>query len=457
MNGIMRMSENNIVTIPYKFEPRNYQLGIFKQFDSGKNRILLIWPRRHGKDKFCFNLMVREAFKRVGSYFYFFPTYEQGRKALWENRDKSGFAIVDHIPPGLLAAPPNQQQMKLLLSNGSLIRIVASDTVEDSVVGTNPLGMVFSEYALQDPIGWKLMAPVAKENGGWAIFQGTPRGRNHMYDMYMRNRSNPGNWYVSYLTIESAGYYALDEIPKIIEELKQDGLDDSEIAQELYCSFSAGLRGAVYDELLETARGQGRIGDFSPDQSRWVDTFWDIGYKDETAIWFRQVKDGKVTWIDYHEDTQKTISHYVEVLKSKGYKFRTHYIPHDGGVPHITFGRSTREILIDYLKSAGMSDDVVVLPRPKRKIENINACRSRFGVYYFNEGLCNKGLQALQNYHYRYDHKKQVFTKEPVHDWSSHAADSIALEAMSEDIKYDEYYSQNNLFVPNTEFDVFEA
>lgn len=106
--------------------------------------------------------------QRIGAYYYFFPTYNQGRKILWDGRDKEGFKFMDHIPQELRVRTDNQQ-MLIEIRGGSIFQIIGTDNV-DSIVGTNPIGCVFSEYSLQDPIAWDYMRPILAENGGFAIF-----------------------------------------------------------------------------------------------------------------------------------------------------------------------------------------------------------------------------------------------------------------------------------------------
>ena len=179
-----------VIQLPFHFKPRPYQLPFFRAMDGGLKRAVLVHHRRAGKDKSAFNFMVKEAFKRVGIYYYFFPTYNQGRKVLWDGIDKDGFRFLDHIPKEVRKGDPNQTEMKQMLINGSMIQIVGSDNV-DTIVGTNPVGCVFSEYPLQDPSGWDFVRPILRENGGWAVFCYTPRGKNHGYDLYAMAKDNP--------------------------------------------------------------------------------------------------------------------------------------------------------------------------------------------------------------------------------------------------------------------------
>src|SRR5258708_2031809 len=139
--------------LPYKFNPRKYQVPFFESFDKGIHRIILIHHRRAGKDKICWNLLIREAWEHIGNYYYAFPTYAQAKKALWEGRGKDGVKYLDHIPKQIVEGKFNDTELKIKLINGSIIQLVGVED-PDKVVGTNPRGIVFSEYSLQNPKAW---------------------------------------------------------------------------------------------------------------------------------------------------------------------------------------------------------------------------------------------------------------------------------------------------------------
>ncbi len=218
------------LTLPYNYEPRQYQLPVLQALDSGIKRAVCVWHRRAGKDKTFLNYMIRCMYERIGIYYYFFPTYNQGKKILWDGIDKEGKPLLDHFPEPLISSK-NATEMKITLQNGSLFQVVGTDNY-DSIVGTNPIGFVFSEFALQDPMAWGYIRPILAENGGWAIFPYTPRGFTHGYDIYQMAQMNP-NWYCELLTIIDTG--AITEAQ--VEEERNSGMSESLIQQEFYCSF----------------------------------------------------------------------------------------------------------------------------------------------------------------------------------------------------------------------------
>jgi len=221
------------ITLPHKFSPREYQLPLLQALDSGKTRALIVWNRRSGKDKTCFNFMVKKAFEKVGTYFYFLPTYSQAKKVIWDNIDNEGFKMLDHIPKELVKST-NATELKIELRNGSVIQLIAADEFKKSGVGTNPIGVVFSEYSITDPEAWKFVSPILAVNGGWAIFNFTPRGMNHAWTLLQQVKDN-NKWFVQTLTVDDTKVLT----GEALEEEKRNNPQDL-FEQEYYCKFIEG-------------------------------------------------------------------------------------------------------------------------------------------------------------------------------------------------------------------------
>lgn len=217
--------------IPFKFKPRFYQLPLFRALDNGILRAIIFWHRRSGKDKACFNYMIKRACKRVGTYFYFLPEYSQAKKVIWENIDIEGFKMLDHIPQKLIKRI-NNTDLLIELVNGSVIQLMGADTFDSSGVGTNPVGVVFSEFPIQKPHIWNFLRPILKVNGGWAIFNGTPRGQNHAFNLFELAKTLD-SWFTQILTVEDTGVLSLQDI----EEERAEGMTQAMIDQEYYCKF----------------------------------------------------------------------------------------------------------------------------------------------------------------------------------------------------------------------------
>lgn len=219
------------IKLPHKFEPRDYQLPFFRAMDSGIKRAVLVWHRRAGKDKACFNYTIKRAFERVGTYFYFLPEYSQGKKVIWDNIDNDGFRMLDHIPSALVKST-NATDLKVTLVNNSVIQIMGADNFSKSGVGTNPIGVVLSEYSINSPEVWDFLRPILAVNGGWAVFNFTPRGQNHAYALLEMAKNNE-EWFTQVLTVDDTHILT----PEDIARERAEGMSQAMIDQEFFCKF----------------------------------------------------------------------------------------------------------------------------------------------------------------------------------------------------------------------------
>jgi phage terminase large subunit len=407
--------------IPYKFEPREYQLPLFQAIDSGYKRACVIWHRRAGKDKTLFNLLVKKAVEKVGVYYYFYPTYNQGRKALWENIDKNGMRFLDHVPPQLVKSS-DKQQMMIELTNGSVIRVIGTDNI-DTIVGTNPIGCVFSEYSLQNPSAWDFIRPILAENGGWAVFNFTPRGKNHGWQLYQLATKSE-YWFSQKLSVDDTGALAPEVLANERDEMLLRTGNDALFQQEYYVSFEAPVEGAYFAAQMLQAESEDRIAGVPYDISTEVHTAWDLGVGDSTAIWFYQKVGREIHIIDYYETSGEGLPHYIQVLKQKRYIYGKHYAPHDIEVRELSSGKTRREVA----RGLGIQFEIA----PKVSIEDgIEAARTLLPRCYFDQARCDLGLNALRSYHKEWDDKLGTWKQKPVHDWASHGSDAFRYLALS--------------------------
>ena len=420
------------IQIPFNFTPRPYQLPLLRAMDNGIKRAVLIAHRRSGKDKTLINLTVKKMLERVGTYFYFFPTYAQGKKILWDGMDKTGFKFLDHIPVDIRKRT-NNTDMLIELLNGSIFQIVGTDNI-DSIVGTNTIGCVFSEYALQNPAAWDFMRPILRENGGWAIFNYTPRGNNHGKKLYDMARNNP-DWFCSLLTVDDTKDINGNRIitDADIEEERRSGMSEELIQQEYYCSFEAAIEGAYYAKEITNMRNSGRICNVPYDSSMPVFSVWDLGINDTMAIGFFQRTITELRMIDFYENKNNGLDHYAKLLKDKPYVYSKHFAPHDIKVRELSDGKSR----LEKAEALGIKFEVV----PSLSIEDgIEAARSALTKTYIDQNNCSRFLDCIVEYKKKWDEKNRVFGNKPLHDWTSNAADmfryaSIVIDQMKNEIE----------------------
>lgn len=396
-----------------RFSPRPYQYPICRALEQdGFRKILAILPRRAGKDVVCFNLMIRSAIRRIGVYFYIFPTYSQAKKVIWNSINNDGQKFLDYIPQELVAST-NGQEMIIKLKNGSIIQLIGSDNI-DSIVGTNPIGCVFSEYALQDPRAYQFIRPILTANLGWAIFISTPRGKNHMWDLYQVAQQLP-DWFCYKLTIEDTNHIPLSEI----EKERTDGIMSEDlIQQEYYTSFTMGVEGAYYARYLDDMRVKGRIGNVEWEPSFKVHVAFDLGVSDSTVLVWFQVIGQTIRIIDCYENSKQGLEHYVKILEEKPYSYAKYIFPHDIRVQELGSGITRIEKLRQLGVKATVCDNIAIT-------DGIEAVRSAFSKMWIDEKNCAPLIKALENYRQEFDVKRKVYKNHPLHNWASHYADCM--------------------------------
>lgn len=397
-----------------RFSPRKYQLDLWEALESGKySRFISIWHRRAGKDLVAFNWMIRAALRKVGVYYYVFPTYSQARKVIWDSITSSGEKFLDYIPKQLVTNT-HSTEMKITLINGSIIQLVGSDNT-DSLMGTNPIGIVFSEYALQDPVAYQYLRPILLANGGWALFIGTPRGKNHFWEMWRIAQDNPDKWFSSMLTIRDTKIISEEQVQKEIDESQ---VSPDLVEQEYYCSFTMGVEGAYYSKYIDNLRLRTQITNVPWEAAFPVHTAWDIGVRDSTAIIFFQQIGTTVRIIDFYEKSKEGLEHYIKYLDSKPYKYGKHIAPHDIAVREFGSGMTR----LEKAKNLGIrfivADNISIM-------DGIEAVRSAFSKVYIDQNNCARLIKALENYRQEWDSKKKVYSPHPLHDENSHASDAM--------------------------------
>lgn len=392
-----------------KFVPREYQLPIMDAIvNKGYKRVLAILPRRAGKDITAFNLCIRQCLKKPCVIYYIFPTYAQAKKVIWDTITNEGKRFVDYIPPEVLKNT-NSSELKFNFINGSILQLVGSDNF-DALMGTNPQAVVFSEYALQDPRAYQYLRPILTANDGWALFLSTPRGKNHLWDLYQIASHSP-HWFCYKLSLDDTNHVSLKNIQKEKEEEK---MSDDLIQQEYYCSFEMGVEGAYYTKYLDRMRVNGHIGQVPWESSFKVHTAWDLGVRDSTAIIFFQVIGQTVRIIDYYERSKEGLEHYVRVIESKPYSYGRHIAPHDIRVTEFGSGLTRIEKARQLGIKFTVADDISV-------VDGIEAVRSALSKIWIDEVKCSDLIKALENYRQEYDIKRKIYNSQPLHNWASHA------------------------------------
>lgn len=418
------------IRLPNNWRPRPDQMNLWthleRGLDHGGLRAVEVAHRRWGKDDCALHFTATATQQRVGNYWHMLPEFAQARKAVWEAvNPRTGKKRIDEAFPEAIRKKTRSQDMFIEFLNGSTWQLVGSDNF-DSLVGTPPVGLVFSEYAIADPRAWAYLRPILAENGGWALFIYTPRGNNHGKTLYDFARLDPA-WFAEKVTAMETPVFSRETLEQERRELIAEFGDDEGEAmyqQEYMCSFEGAVFGAYYAKQIRQARAENRVTKIPYEVGIPVFTFWDIGIDDSMTIWFMQPIGNRLHFIDYYENSGYGLDHYAQVLlKDKPYVYGDHYMPHDAAHKSPQTGIT----FADYADSLKISP-VVVVDRARdiqAVLAGIQACRKVFNRCWFDEEKCARGLAALEGYRADYDQEKKKLDNKPKHNWCSHGADSF--------------------------------
>ena len=418
---------------PYQKPLWGYMQGSDGKIGGRRQRAVAVWHRRAGKDLSVLDIMATASVDRVGIYYHMLPTLRQGRQVVWDGRTTEfpgvpSVSMTSAFPEGLVRHVRNDE-MKMELHNGSLFQVCGSDNY-DQLMGTNPVGLVMSEYSLSDPAAWSYFRPILAANNGWAIFIYTPRGDNHGQELLQIARSDP-DWFAQVLTVDDTCQRGGDISPEDVDSERKAGMVAQLIQQEFYCSFEAPVEGAYYADQLAWLRENNRITDVPHDPAARTETWGDIGIGDSTAIWFVQHVGKEVHVIDFYQNSGEPLGHYISVLDEKskkkdpvnGYLYGDHVLPHDIKAKEFITGRTRESVLKDY----GIYPRII----PQHRVEDgIEAVRSLLPRCWIDEKKCRSGIAALRQYRKKWDDRNKVYIPRPVHDWTSHPADAFRYGAM---------------------------
>ena len=403
------------ITIPYS--PRVQ----FQAFHDRTQRFAaIVAHRRAGKTVACVNDLIRAALtcKRDNPRLaYIAPYFTQAKDIAW-NYVKQYTAVI----PGV---ETNESELRVDLPNGGRVRLYGAENY-DRLRGIYLDGVVLDEPADIDPRAWpEVIRPALSDRGGWAVFIGTPKGRNAFYEIWAGDSDgkwngaiNDPDWFALMLKASETNILAPEELD---DQRKQMSADQFE--QEYECSFQAAIQGAYYGREMSQAEKDNRIGGVPWEPKLKVHTAWDLGIGDSTAIWFVQQSGKELCVIDYYEASGVGLDHYAKVLGEKQYVYGDHILPHDVTVKELGTGRSREETL----RSLGIAPRII----PAQSVEDgINAARLIVSRCWFDADKCKRGIEALRQYRRDYDEKLKNFKSRPLHDWTSHAADAFRYLAL---------------------------
>lgn len=421
--------------------------------ENGGRHAELIWHRRSGKDEISLHHTACEAFQRVGNYWHMLPLASQVRKAIWNAvNPHTGLRRIDEAFPHELREKTLENEMFIRFKNGSTWQALGSDNF-NAMVGSPPIGIVYSEWALANPAARGYLRPIITENGGWQIFITTPRGKNHARTTFQAAKRTQGA-FAQLLTINHTGLMDKQQQEYELQEyIDTYGVDQGTamFEQEYLCSFEAAILGAVYGSEMTRLQEEGRITQVPHDPNLPVHVAMDIGRSDDTSIWWYQVAGNEVHILESISENMKDPDHFAslilgqevkidlidnEIVVSYGgdmvgsthrqaYQYGEIAVPHDARAK--TFAAKGKSVMEQFLKVFG---NKVRLVESLSLQDGIQAARKLFRYAYFDEEGCEVGLDALASYRRSWSTETQRFSDKPVHDWSSNPADAFRYMAI---------------------------
>lgn len=411
------------IRLPNNWCPRPYQRPAWDYLERGGRHAELIWHRRSGKDEVALHRTAVAAFERVATYWHMLPMASQARKAIWDAvNPHTGMRRIDEAFPLPLRQSTRENEMAIRFVNGSTWQVVGSDNF-NSLVGSPPAGIVYSEWALANPSARAYLRPILLENRGWQMYITTPRGRNHAYDTFRATQGMPGVFAQKLTALDTGCLSGVELEAERAAYRAEYGREqgDAYFEQEYMCSFEAAILGAVYGAWMQRAEQDGRITRVDVEENAPVHTAWDLGYDDATAIWFWQHIGGEIRLVDYYDANGQDVAHYCGVLKARGYSYGRHYVPHDAANKLMAAGGRS---IVQQANQLGVQMHVVPATSQQNGIE---AARKTLERCWFDAERCADGINSLQQYQFEWDDQKKIFRSTPRHDWTSHACDAFEI------------------------------
>lgn len=373
---------------------------------------VIVAHRRSGKTVFSCLRLISELLQKPGSVgAYIAPQYSQAKRVALE-------LIKGYLPPG---SDVNASELKITLPNQARLYLLGAEN-------PNPIRGLGLDYAVLDEVSqmpssaWsEVIRPALADRQGGAIFIGTPMGMSGLFYRLYTDAPELPDWQRYFLPYTATNALPEAEIEALRREMRPEAFE-----QEMECSFQAAVRGAYWGTEMAQAEKDGRITKVPHDPAALVHVSWDLGMADSTALWYWQVCGREIHAIRYEEYQNTGLPEIIRQVKAHRYNWGDFIAPHDIAVRELGSGRSRIELARD------LGVNFMVAPN-WRINEGIEAFRALIPRTWFDREGCGQGIEALKLYRADYQGTREVFSKNPLHDWTSHAADSARYFAVTFD------------------------
>jgi len=376
----------------------------------------LVAHRRAGKTVAAINDMIRAALMSRSPnplFAYIAPFRSQAKSVAWEYLKRYAAPVLESS---------NEQELTVTLKSQAKVRLYGADNA-DAMRGLGFDGVFMDEYGDWRPsVFGNVIRPALSDKQGWAVFAGTPKGKNQFWDIYETSQRLPADWFSLTLTASESGILPPGELAAAKAQLSKDQYE-----QEYECSFEAAILGAFFGPEMSDATREGRICAVPVDRDLPVHTAWDLGWRDDTAIWFYQVLRGEIRIVDFYAVSGANIDDLCNVIEAKAYKYGLHQLPHDARAKTLSSGG--KSVIEQLAVRLGMANLRIV---PDLSVQDgIQAVRRMLPRCWFDADRCREGVEALRQYEREYDEDKKAFRASPKHNWCSHPADAFRMLAIA--------------------------
>jgi len=394
------------------YTPRPLQAELHKELSRYRWSVCVM-HRRFGKTVMAVNHLLRDAITcdhKMGRFAYVAPQFKQAKATSWDYLKIFAGAIPD--------VKFNETELRCDLPNGARITLLGAEN-PDSLRGLALDGVCCDEYAdMPESLFAEILRPALSDRQGYAIFLGTPRGHNAFFELFEAARQSK-DWFTAVYKASETGILPKEEL-----DAARSMMTGDQYEQEFEASWVANVPGSIFGAEMQKADDEGRITRVPIDATARVNTAWDLGINDATAIFFYQQIGHAIHVVDYLEQRNEGLPYYVRVLEEKGYLWGKHYAPHDIEVRELGSGKSRREIAYD------LGLDFRVLP--KLPVEDgIHNAQVTLPRVYFDYDRCKHGIEALRQYHRAYNDRTRAYGATPKRDWSTHGADAFRYMCLS--------------------------
>ncbi len=316
------------------------------------------------------------------------------------------------------------QQQGIFGKNGTEIFFIGVKSNPDEIKSMEGLDYIWIEEAHSlSESSWDIIDPTIRKEGSeiWATWNDRFKF-DHMQQLFVVNEPPPGSLVLKVNYYDNP--YFPDVLRKQMEHMKETNYEKYLHVWEGELKLLA--EGAIFGQQVVQTKKDGRLLPIPVSKSCLVDTFWDVGRSDHTAIWFMQKVGMEYRFIDFYMGRLEEVEHYAKVLHKFDYNYGRHYLPHDADHDRLGMKSNIKE---QFLK-LGIKP-ITIVPVIKVKQTAIELGRNIFNECYFHQGTdergrrMEKGWEALCNYRYKYNEDDDVYNKKPHHDWASNPADAF--------------------------------